>query len=62
MGRRGGKVSGTTIKDTWTKPRGMASVGEVGMAGVGERGGGKHRQLYVNKNKLMFKKIDQFLK
>ena len=36
MGRR---VSGTTIKDTWTKPRGRVEVGrEVGLVGVGQRG------------------------
>ena len=36
MGRR---VSETTIKDTWTKPKGRVEVGrEVGLAGVGWRG------------------------
>ena len=34
MGRRGGKVSGTTIKDTWTKPRGV-EAGKGGGFGWG---------------------------
>ena len=32
MGRR---VSGTTIKDTWTKPSGRVEAGEVGGFGWG---------------------------
>ena len=35
-GEKGGGFSGTTIKDTWIKPRGGWKQGrEVGMAGVG---------------------------
>ena len=57
----GGKVegfSGTTIKDTWTKPRGVES-GEGGEGGWWGRGmvGGKCRQLYLNNNKII-KKIN----
>ena len=41
-GDKGGKgevFSGTTIKDTWTKPRGAWDQGrEVGVAGVGGSG------------------------
>ena len=34
--------SGTTIKDTWTKPRGRVEAGEGGgLAGVGWSGGEK---------------------
>ena len=41
-GQRGEGFSGTTIKDTWTKPRGRVEAGrEVGLAGVGWRGGEK---------------------
>ena len=36
MGGKGKGFSGTTIKDTWTNPRGVWNQGrEVGMAGVG---------------------------
>ena len=38
MGRGG--CSGTCIKDTWTKSKGVGSRGYVGMAGVGQSGGG----------------------
>ena len=39
MGR---KVTGTTIKDTWTKSRGRVKAEEgVGLAGVGWRDGEK---------------------
>ena len=42
MGGRGEGFSGTTIKDTWTKPRpGWNRGKEVGMAGVAGTGGGK---------------------
>ena len=38
----GGRLSGTTIKDIWTKPkRGWKQGREVGMAGVGGGGGGQ---------------------
>ena len=52
----GGKCevfSGTTIKDTWTKPRGVES-GEGGGDGQGGEGGerGKSRKLYLNNNKI----------
>ena len=56
---RGGEegFSGTTIKDTWTKPRGVES-GEGGGDGWGGGGvvGGKYRQLYLN-NKIIFKRF-----
>ena len=40
MGGKEGRVSGTTIKDTWTKPRREWYQGrEVGMAGNGGSGG-----------------------
>ena len=36
MGGKGGRFSGTTIKDSWTKPRwGWNQGREVGIAGVG---------------------------
>ena len=41
MGGRLEGFSGTTIKDTWTKPRGAWKQGrEMGMTGVGGSGGG----------------------
>ena len=43
MGGRRGGFSGTTIKDTWTKPRRGGIRREVGMAGVAERGGGERQ-------------------
>ena len=52
-GKRGpSPFSGATIKDTWTKPRGMES-GERGGDGwgAGEVVEGKGRQLYLNNNK-----------
>ena len=41
MGGRGEGFSGTTTKDTWTKPRGAGwkQGREVGMAGVGDEWG-----------------------
>ena len=42
-GGKGEGFSGTTIKDTGTKPRGGGNGGEVGMAGVRGRGGGKRQ-------------------
>ena len=42
MGGKGEGFSGTSIKDIWTKPRGIGWQGwEVGMAGVGGNGEGK---------------------
>ena len=35
MGRRWGGFSGTTIKDTWTKPRGRVEAREGGGFGWG---------------------------
>ena len=43
MGGEG--FSGTTIKDTWTKPRGVDAREGGGMAGVGGVLGSKCRQL-----------------
>ena len=47
--------SGTTIKDTWTKPRWGGGIRgqrtEEGMAGVGGVVGEKCTQLYLNNNK-----------
>ena len=38
----GNRFSGTTIKDTWTKPRGGWKQGrEVGLAGIGGSSGEK---------------------
>ena len=34
-GQRGEGITGTTIKDTWTKPRGMVEAGEGGGFGWG---------------------------
>ena len=57
MGGKGEGFSGTTLKDTWTKPRGVES-GEVGGDdwGRGRVLGGKCRQLYLNNNKIKIKK------
>ena len=50
MRGNGKGFSGTTVKDTWTKPRGVGS-GEGGGDGWGWREmGGKWRQLYLNNN------------
>ena len=58
MGGKEKGFSGTTIKDTWTKPRvGWSQGKEVGMAGVG----GKCRQLYLNNNKIKEKKVRDYL-
>ena len=44
MGGKGDRFSGTTIKDRWTKPRGVWNQGrEVGMSGVSGRGGGERQ-------------------
>ena len=42
MGEKGEVLSGTCIKDTWTKPKvGQDQGWEVGVAGVGGSGGRK---------------------
>ena len=47
-GQWGEGFTGTTIKDTWTKPRGMVEVGrEVGSAGVGWRDGEKRHTTVI---------------
>ena len=43
--------SGTSIKDIWTKPRGVESAVEEGIPGVGAEVVGKWRRLYLNNNK-----------
>ena len=53
MGRKGEGVSGTTIKDTWTKTRGSGiRGGRWGWLGSGGVVGGKGRKLYLNNNKI----------
>ena len=47
MGGKGEGLAGTTIKDTWTKPRNQGRE-----AGVRGRDRGKGRQLYLNNNKI----------
>ena len=48
--------SGTTIKDTWTKPRwGGSRGGRWGWLGWWGVVGGKCRQLYLNNNKIILK-------
>ena len=56
-GGRGEGFLGTPTKDTWTKPRGVES-GEGGGDGWGGEGLVAHtcRQLYLNNNKIIFKK------
>ena len=57
MGEKGEGFTETTIKDTWTKPRGVES-GEGngdGWGGGGEMGE-KGRKLYLNNNKILKKK------
>ena len=56
MGGKGEGFSGTTIKDTWTKPRGLEAREGCG-DGWGEGGvvGDKCRQLYLNNNKIILK-------
>ena len=50
------KGQGTSIKDTWTKPKGAdLRVGGRDVWG-GECGEGKWRQLYLNNNKKNFLK------
>ena len=51
MGGSGEELSGTCIKDTWTKPKGVGSrVGSGDGWGGGSRGG-KWRELSLNNNK-----------
>ena len=53
MGKREEGFSGTTIKDTWTKPRGSGiRGGRWGWLGLGGVVGSKCRQLYLNNNKI----------
>ena len=50
-------MSGTRIKDTWTKPKwGRIKCGKWGCLGLGENGVGKWRQLYLNNDKQKLKK------
>ena len=56
-----GKVfSGTTIKDTWTKPRGRVEVREAGGFDwdKGAVFGEKCRQLLLNNNKIIIKNME----
>ena len=55
MGEKGEGFSGTTIKDSWTKPRwGVGSVEGGGNGwGWGKVVRGKCRQLYLNKNNII---------
>ena len=52
MGRwEGGGFTGTSIKDTWTKPKGgRIEGGRWGWLGWREVVGGKSRQFYLNNN------------
>ena len=43
----GGGFSGTTTKDTWTKPRGRVEAREGGLAGVGGSSGGKMQTIVI---------------
>ena len=52
MGEKGDGFSGTTIKDTWTKPRGVESGGRWGWLGLGREDGGTGRKVYSNDNKI----------
>ena len=62
MGRDNGggeeeRFSGTSIKDTWTKPKASRIKGRKwGCLGWGGVVGGKWRQLYLNNNKKCEKK------
>ena len=55
MGGKGEGFSGTSIKDTWTKPKGGrikgGKWGWLGWWGVVEE---KWRQLYLNNNKKLW--------
>ena len=54
LGKKYEGFSGTTIKDTWTKPRvGGIRGGSWGWLGWGrEVGGGEGRTLYLNNDKI----------
>ena len=52
MGGKGEQLSGTTIKDTWTKTMGVETGEGGGMTGVGAEVGGKDRTLCLNNNKI----------
>ena len=55
-GQRGEGFTGTTIKDTRTKPRGSGNRGRRwGWLGLGGVVGDKCRQLYLNNNKIIKK-------
>ena len=57
-GKKGEGFSGTTIKDTWTKPEwGRIKGGKWGWLGWEGLVGRKWRQLYLNNNKKCGKKI-----
>ena len=54
MGGKGECFSGTTIRDTWTKPRGSGiRGGRWGWLGLQEEEGRKGRLLYLNNNKIL---------
>ena len=53
---KGEGFSGTTIKDTWTKPKvGRIKGGKWGWLGWGGVVGGEWRKLYLNNNKKKLK-------
>ena len=54
MGGREKRFSGTTIKDTWTKPRRV----EEGEGGGNGWAGGKMQTTVLDKNKIKFKKVE----
>ena len=56
MGERGEGLTGTTIKDIWTKMRGVETAERVVRSRMG-RGGGKGSKLYLNNNKKCLKKV-----
>ena len=55
MGEKGEGFSGTTIKNTWTKPRWGWKQGRDDWGGGGVVGG-KCRQLYLNNNNIILNK------
>ena len=46
-GQRGEGFSGTTVEDTWTKPRGRVEARQVGGIGWGGGSGGEKMQTTV---------------
>ena len=46
-------ILGSTIKDTWPKPRGRVEAREGGRFGCGGRKGGGKMQTTINDNKLI---------